>query len=140
MVALILQVSGAILLAKGLIFRREFDVFMNVFSFIYIIDTKNNGRMVSYYSESILSKFGVGILILGYFLPAIGLEYDIEKLSILYRLIYGLAGIIVLCTLIILLSNSLGKKKASKVDQEYLLNKHSAKAAEQGFRAIGDKE
>jgi hypothetical protein len=137
LLAIILQVTGAVLLAKGLLFRKELDLVLKIFSLSKDIDKKATKMMEYHYSESYVSLIGAVFLSLGYFLPLVGIEISYESLEWYSRLLFGLLGIGVLITVSILLSDFLGRKKASKISEEELLRKYGKLISEMGYWITG---
>lgn len=137
MIAIILQVTGAILLAKGLLFRKERDLVLRVFPLAKDINKKVTKMMEYHYSETYVSLIGATLLSFGYFLPLIGFEIGYESLAWYTRLIFGLLGIIILVTLAIVISDVAGKIKAEKTDEELLMKKYEKELRNMGYFIFG---
>ncbi|MCY9197349.1 hypothetical protein MOE86_11605 [Bacillus atrophaeus] len=135
MITTILQLSGGILLAKGLLIRKEFDLFLNIFSFMIDTNSKKNGRIKMFYEETYISLFGGMLLILGYALPMS--KWDINLENFWCNIGITLFAAMILIMISIKIASFAAKRKAGNVSLEYLLRKYDGKANDMGLLVVG---
>lgn len=140
LLAIIFQVTGAILLAKGLLFRKELDLVLKVFTLQKNINKKVTKMIEYHYSETYVSLFGISFLCLGYFLPLIGIEVTYDSMSLGTRLFFALLSIGLLVYISINEADLLGRKKAETMNEDMLMKKYYKDIDEMGYFISGLSE